>query len=90
MGLTILVLLSAICCLSSLAIEVVPPTVTDDHGNVADANSKIIFAALPAGEKYVVDPGSYSYNGLKPLFDGVQGFVDICFGAESPFGKCGC
>lgn len=77
-----------VCCLSCIqAVTIIPPTVTDIHGNFADDRSQISFAAVPEGEPYVTNPEEYTYNGLLPLFKGVQGFVHICFYAEAPFGK---
>ena len=77
--------------LTSLAVAqvaVVPATVTDEYGNTADEFSDITFVDIPDSvtEDYVTDPGEYSYNGLKPLFDGIHGFVKSCFGKDDPFG----
>lgn len=63
-----------------------PEQVTDKYGNAADEFSNVSFVALPAGEEYETDPSSYSYAGLKPLFNAMHGFVNICFG-EIPYGR---
>lgn len=82
-----LILLAVVCVGCVSAIEVTPASMSDSYGNRADADSKLVFVALPAGEEYKVSPEAYTYGGLKPLFDGIHGFVNICFGAEDPFGK---
>lgn len=79
-------LLTALVCGAQGAQQVVPEVITDSHGNVADSSSQLTFVSIPAGEEYDIDPGEYSYQGLQPLFNAMQGFVSVCFG-QIPYGK---
>ena len=69
------------------ALDISPQTISDSHNNFADKDSQLTFASVPAGDPYVVDPGTYSYDGLLPLFQGVQGYVNICFYGDDPYSE---
>lgn len=80
---------SSLAYLTFGAVSVVPATVTDQHGNTANQFSQITFVDIPDSVTvdYASSPEDYSYNGLKPLFQGMHGFVNACFGKNDPFGK---
>lgn len=80
-----LAVLCAILPVSVPAGVVTPATVTDEFSNYADANSQLIFADLPSTDPYETDPETYDSMGLTPFFNGMHGFVDICFG-DIPYG----
>lgn len=79
--------LSVLCAVVHIATQqVVPATVTDEYGNTADADSQLTFVDLPAIDPYETDLKDYDDGGLTPYFNGVHGFVNICFG-DIPYGR---
>jgi len=87
MKLGILLGLTVVVTIAYAASNVLPATVTDSYGNVANSDSQITWGEIPAGQAYEVNPEEFSYDGLKPLFDAMHGFVAICFGSALPLGK---
>ncbi|KAF6031760.1 PROM1 [Bugula neritina] len=83
--LLILLSLYIVCCHGNPNKELSPKTVTDSNGNYADEESQLTYAAIPEGIEYIVKPEEYKYQGLLPLINGMQGFVGISFGKETPW-----
>lgn len=64
-----------------------PSVVTDDKGNTADENSQITWGKRTEKTEYKLDGPSFDPGALKALFKMTNGFVDVVFPKEPPFGK---
>ena len=63
-----------------------PETITDAHGNIADADSNINWATLPENEPYKTST-KYNDGGLTPWYNFAKHFVSTVQPNEFPYGK---
>lgn len=63
-----------------------PVTVTDQHGNFADAESNVTWAPLPEGKKYTTDT-TYHHAGLQGFYNLCRGFLAMVQPNDFPTGK---
>ena len=66
--------------------ELRPPTLQDEHGNVADENSKITWATQDEPVKYKMEGESFQPGALNEIFKMVNGFIDVVMPKDPPYG----
>ncbi|KAF6038751.1 hypothetical protein EB796_002937 [Bugula neritina] len=59
-----------------------------NYASYADKESQLTYVSFVEEVKHIVKPEDYTYQDLLPFIDGMQGFVGISFGKETPWGRC--